>query len=232
MIWRHALRNAAVPLVTVIALSYAALLEGSVLTETVFAWPGIGLYITNSLQNADMNAVLGGTIVDRRCLRRAQPVVRRALPSARSEDALRWQMRAFAYSPGCGPGCSRESPHSRWQARLGRFYVGWRRFLAQSARGRRASVIVLAADPVAIFADCSRPIRPSSAVICAPAPAAAERRPTGSAPTTRRATSFRASSTARGSRSGRRARLHHRRADRPRWSAPSPAISAAGSTRC
>ena len=63
IIWAHALRNAAVPLVTVIALSYASLLEGSVLTETVFAWPGIGLYITNSLQNADMNAVLGGTVV-------------------------------------------------------------------------------------------------------------------------------------------------------------------------
>jgi peptide/nickel transport system permease protein len=63
VLWGHALRNAAVPLVTVIALSYAGLLEGSVLTETVFAWPGLGLYITNSLQNADMNAVLGGTIV-------------------------------------------------------------------------------------------------------------------------------------------------------------------------
>jgi peptide/nickel transport system permease protein len=63
IIWRHALRNAMVPLVTVIALSYAGLLEGSVLTETVFAWPGLGLYITNALQNADMSAVLGGTIV-------------------------------------------------------------------------------------------------------------------------------------------------------------------------
>jgi peptide/nickel transport system permease protein len=63
IIWRHALRNAMVPLVTVIALSYAGLLEGSVLTETVFSWPGLGLYITNSLQNADMNAVLGGTLV-------------------------------------------------------------------------------------------------------------------------------------------------------------------------
>ncbi|MCL6706439.1 ABC transporter permease [Pseudomonas sp. R2.Fl] len=63
IIWFHALRNAAVPLVTVIALSYAGLLEGSVLTETIFSWPGLGLYITNSLQNADMNAVLGGTIV-------------------------------------------------------------------------------------------------------------------------------------------------------------------------
>lgn len=63
IIWFHALRNAAVPLITVIALSYAGLLEGSVLTETIFSWPGLGLYITNSLQNADMNAVLGGTMV-------------------------------------------------------------------------------------------------------------------------------------------------------------------------
>ena len=63
IIWGHALRNAAVPLVTVIALSYAGLLEGSVVAETVFSWPGIGLYLTNSLQNADMNAVLGATII-------------------------------------------------------------------------------------------------------------------------------------------------------------------------
>ena len=63
IIWVHALRNAAVPLVTVITLSYAGLLEGSVLTETVFAWPGLGQYLTNSLQNADMNAVLGGILL-------------------------------------------------------------------------------------------------------------------------------------------------------------------------
>ena len=63
VIWGHALRSAMVPLITVIALSYASLLEGSVLTEIVFSWPGIGFYITSSLRNADMNAVLGGTIV-------------------------------------------------------------------------------------------------------------------------------------------------------------------------
>lgn len=63
IIWRHALGNVMVPLVTVIALSYANLLEGSVLTEIVFAWPGLGQYITNSLLQADMNAVLGGTVV-------------------------------------------------------------------------------------------------------------------------------------------------------------------------
>ena len=57
------LGNAMVPLVTVIALSYANLLEGSVLTETVFAWPGLGLYITDSIFGQDMPAVMGGTIV-------------------------------------------------------------------------------------------------------------------------------------------------------------------------
>ncbi|GBC61059.1 ABC transporter permease [Desulfonema ishimotonii] len=63
VIWVHALGNVRVPLVTVIGLSYATLLEGSVLTETVFAWPGLGFYLTQSLLSADMNAVLGGTIV-------------------------------------------------------------------------------------------------------------------------------------------------------------------------
>src|ERR671938_1712265 len=63
VVWRHALGNTLVPLVTVMALAYANLLEGSVLTETVFAWPGLGQYITNSLLNADMKAVLGGKLV-------------------------------------------------------------------------------------------------------------------------------------------------------------------------
>lgn len=63
VIWVHAMRNVAVPLITVIALSYAYLLEGAVLTETIFAWPGLGRYITDALLVADMPAVLGGTIV-------------------------------------------------------------------------------------------------------------------------------------------------------------------------
>lgn len=63
VIWKHALGNCAIPLITVVALSFGTLLEGSVLTETIFAWPGLGLYLTNSLLNADMNSVLGSTIV-------------------------------------------------------------------------------------------------------------------------------------------------------------------------
>lgn len=63
VIWGHAFRNIRIQLVTVIALAYANLLEGSVLTEIIFAWPGIGSYITTSLLANDMNSVLGGTIV-------------------------------------------------------------------------------------------------------------------------------------------------------------------------
>lgn len=63
VIWKHALGNCAIPLITVVVLSFAGLLEGSVLTETVFAWPGLGFYLTRSLLNADMNAVLGSTLV-------------------------------------------------------------------------------------------------------------------------------------------------------------------------
>lgn len=63
IIWRHAFGNIAVRLVTVLALTYAGLLEGAVITETVFSWPGLGQYLTVSLLNADMNAVLGATLV-------------------------------------------------------------------------------------------------------------------------------------------------------------------------
>lgn len=63
VIWRHALKNARVQIITVCFLSYGFLLEGAVLTETVFSWPGLGLYMTNALFNADLNAVIGGTII-------------------------------------------------------------------------------------------------------------------------------------------------------------------------
>ena len=63
VIWVHAFKPIRVPLITVIGLSYAGLLEGSVMIETVFSWPGIGNYLTQALLNADMSAVLGATLV-------------------------------------------------------------------------------------------------------------------------------------------------------------------------
>lgn len=63
VIWMHVFPNIKVPLITVVAISYAQLLEGAVLTETVFSWPGVGQYMTNSLFNGDLNGVLGATVV-------------------------------------------------------------------------------------------------------------------------------------------------------------------------
>jgi len=63
VVWRHAFGNILVRLVTLVVLTYAGLLEGAVLTETIFSWPGLGQYLTGSLLNADMNAVLGATLV-------------------------------------------------------------------------------------------------------------------------------------------------------------------------
>ncbi|MDQ7988935.1 MAG: ABC transporter permease [Candidatus Dactylopiibacterium sp.] len=59
VIWRHAFRNILVQLLTIVALAYGGLLEGAVLIETVFAWPGFGSYLTSSLLLGDMNAVMG-----------------------------------------------------------------------------------------------------------------------------------------------------------------------------
>lgn len=57
-IWRHAFVNIRVQLVTIVALAYGSLLEGAVLIETVFAWPGFGQYLTSNLIIGDMNAVM------------------------------------------------------------------------------------------------------------------------------------------------------------------------------
>ncbi|HWU19521.1 MAG TPA: ABC transporter permease [Devosia sp.] len=59
----HILPNIAVQLVTILAISYGGLLEGAVVTEIVFSWPGIGQYMTNALMIGDMNAVLASTLI-------------------------------------------------------------------------------------------------------------------------------------------------------------------------
>lgn len=60
---RHALRNALIPLVTVTAIDLAAILGGAVITETVFAWQGMGQYLVQGITNRDINAVLAWLMV-------------------------------------------------------------------------------------------------------------------------------------------------------------------------
>jgi len=63
IILRHALPNALIPSVTVLGLALGDLLYGAVLTETVFAWPGMGAYVVNSIQALDFPAVMGFAVV-------------------------------------------------------------------------------------------------------------------------------------------------------------------------
>ncbi|HZS85775.1 MAG TPA: ABC transporter permease [Stellaceae bacterium] len=59
----HALRNALIPSVTMIGLAFGDLLYGAVLTETVFAWPGMGNYVVQSIAALDFPAIMGFTVV-------------------------------------------------------------------------------------------------------------------------------------------------------------------------
>ena len=59
----HALRNALIPVVTVLGLQVGALLGGAILTETVFAWPGVGHWLVESVQRRDYNVLQGGTLL-------------------------------------------------------------------------------------------------------------------------------------------------------------------------
>lgn len=63
VILRHALPNALIPSVTVLGLTLGDLLYGAVLTETVFAWPGMGAYVVKSIQSLDFPAVMGFAIL-------------------------------------------------------------------------------------------------------------------------------------------------------------------------
>jgi ABC-type dipeptide/oligopeptide/nickel transport system permease component len=63
VIFRHALRNALIPTVTVLGLLLAGLFGGSVVIETIFNWPGIGLYAYQSIQSFDFPSVMGVTLL-------------------------------------------------------------------------------------------------------------------------------------------------------------------------
>ncbi len=63
VILRHALKNALLPIVTVVGIYYGGLLEGAVLTETVFAWPGLGRYATSAILSQDFAAIMGVTLL-------------------------------------------------------------------------------------------------------------------------------------------------------------------------
>nr|WP_330406962.1 ABC transporter permease [Enterocloster bolteae] len=62
VIWKHMLKNALIPIVTVVGLNFGTLLGGSVLTESIFSWPGVGRFVVDSISYKDTPAVLGSVV--------------------------------------------------------------------------------------------------------------------------------------------------------------------------
>ncbi len=63
VVWVHALRNALIPVVTVIGMQVGTLLAGAILTETIFSWPGIGKWMIEAIQRRDYPTVQGGILL-------------------------------------------------------------------------------------------------------------------------------------------------------------------------
>jgi len=61
--FKHALRNALIPIVTIIALNFGSLIGGAVVTESVFNWPGIGRYLVDSVRYRDYPVIQGVTMI-------------------------------------------------------------------------------------------------------------------------------------------------------------------------
>ncbi len=59
---RHALRAALIPIITVVGLDFGSYLTGSILTETIFSWPGIGRYVVNAISRRDLPAIQGAVL--------------------------------------------------------------------------------------------------------------------------------------------------------------------------
>ncbi|MCF8002303.1 MAG: ABC transporter permease, partial [Halanaerobiales bacterium] len=62
VVYKHALKNAFIPIITVVGLQFGVLLGGAVLTETIFSWPGLGKYLVDAIYARDFPVVQGGIL--------------------------------------------------------------------------------------------------------------------------------------------------------------------------
>jgi dipeptide transport system permease protein len=63
IVWKHAFRNALIPIVTVIGLMFGSIITGALLTETIFSWPGIGKWLIHSINGRDYPVIQGGVLL-------------------------------------------------------------------------------------------------------------------------------------------------------------------------
>src|SRR3569833_3129165 len=62
VVMKHGLRNALIPVITVLGLDFGYYLTGSILTETIFSWPGLGRYVVNAISRRDLPAIQGAVL--------------------------------------------------------------------------------------------------------------------------------------------------------------------------
>ena len=186
MLMRHALKNAAVPIVTVIGIGVALLISGVVITETVFNIPGIGRLTVDAIAKRDYPIIQGVMILCSRRLRAGQPRRRHApTPSSTRASGIEHVAEQAAIAAPA-PVATRGTAAQAW------------RF------ARRNPTIVVGGAILAVHGPrhrCSRRCSPATRSPCCRATASGRPRPsTGSAPTISAATSSPAPSTARRSR--------------------------------
>ena len=199
----HALRNALIPVVTVVGLQIGSLLAGAVLTEYIFSWPGVGSWLIESINRRDYPVLQGGILLISLRRDRAQYGCRPALRRPQPEDTPCPLIRsARSYCPRRARRC-----RVRSGASSAIFLPTGRRSSASSS----LRVLVLTRfSPIS-----SRPIRRSSSIAnsyaCRRSGIRAARRASCSAPTSSAATFSRASSSAPVSRCSSACRWSWRR---------------------
>ena len=193
----HALRNALIPVVTVIGLQVGVLFTGAILTETIFSWPGVGKWLIEGINRRDYPVLQGGTLLDRRDRHDRQSAGRCALRPDQPAHPAHPMSRRSARNA--------RSPRRKPARRRIRCCEFWLYFSANRGAVAGLVVIVGAGSARRYRPTSSRRIRPiltNNAAFLKPPFWQAGRlaSPIRSAPTRSAATSSRASSTARGCR--------------------------------
>src|SRR5262249_42343466 len=113
IVWRHAVRNALLPMVTLIALELGFIVGGALLVEVIFSWPGIGLPMYSAMGRRDSPMLRGGflTLPVSVTLLNFAPALLYSRPDPRISTCpcrsrtRRWPPRAWAYRPGGTGSC-------------------------------------------------------------------------------------------------------------------------------
>ena len=144
VVLRHGLRNALLPVLTVVGLQVGSLLAGAILTETIFSWPGIGRWVYESIESRDYPIVQGASLFIGGHRGRGEPLHGPPLRRGRSADQVRLMgvtTQAAALDPVMAPAARGQSPAA----------AAWRRLLS-SPVARVGLVIVCVFVLVAVLA--------------------------------------------------------------------------------